>query len=238
MNAVEANKSSPICFIVEKGSPYEKGTRIPATDNKVIIGRTTYTLSPDLGFDNFLISRRHCCIELNNGSWILSDLGSKHGTTLNAMPLVALTAYALKNGDKIGLASGVAVLRVILSCEFEKTQEFGNTQPISSPETPLTEWPVIIDPTKMTLIVDKQEVSLSTKEWLLLAQLYQQANRFVSYEEIKTAVWSERYSCANGLSSVGIDEINVLIYRLRRKLGVHGEKLRTLRGRGCIFELR
>lgn len=232
------DKTASACFVIKRGNPYEKGTCIPLKGSKFIIGRTTNLFSPDISFENFLISRKHCCVKHCDGEWTISDLGSKHGTTLNDQPIVALTSHVLKHGDTIVLASGVVAFRLMLSLEFEKTLEFDKTQPTNVVNVPISDSPVIIDLDKMILVVESQVVSLSVKEWLLLEVIYKHRNKFVSYEEIKRAVWTERYSSANNILDVGFEEINVLIYRLRRKLGVHSKMVRTIRGRGCIFELQ
>jgi hypothetical protein len=223
-------------LLIERGNSHEKGTYIPLPENKLFVGRPTSSFIPDLGLDNFLISRKHCCIEQCNSQWFLSDLGSKHGTTLNGLLIGAHTAQVLRHGDKIGLASDVAVFRFVISREYEKTLEFEKTQPTNLENDP-ADASMIIDLDKMKLVVDHKEISLSAKEWLLLEILDKRRSKFVSYDEIRAGVWTERHTADNSLPDVGVEEINVLIYRLRRKLGAYGVLVRTLRGRGCIFEL-
>ncbi len=236
MCELEDDKTASACFIIERGSPYEKGICIPLAGDKLIVGRTTNSFSPDVSFENFLISRKHCCVRNCAGKWTISDLGSKHGTIINGQPIMALATHVLNHGDKITLASGIVALRFMLSLEFEKTLDFDKTQPIKGVNVSIDS-PVRIDLEKMTLSVDNQAVSFSVKEWLLLEVLYRHRNKFVSYEEIRKAVWAERCLPDNKPPDVGVEEINVLVYRLRKRLGTYSKILQTVRGRGCILEI-
>ncbi|MDR3590898.1 MAG: winged helix-turn-helix domain-containing protein [Negativicutes bacterium] len=223
-------------LLIERGNSHEKGTYIPLEQTRLLIGRPTSSFIPEISLDNFLISRKHCRIEQCDGVWMISDLGSKHGTTLNGQPIGAHLAHVLNHGDKIGLASDVAVFRVVISREYEKTMEFERTQPTGTVNDPPADSPVMVDLGKMRLAVDHEVIALSAKEWLLLEALYKRRNKFVSYDEIRQSVWTERQAPDHGLPDVGVEEINVLVYRLRRKLGAHSGLVRTVRGRGCIFE--
>ena len=223
--------------VIEKGHPYQSGVCIPLADCKLTVGRPTSSFKPDLAFDSHLISRKHCLLEQTESGWALIDLGSKHGTVLNGAPLEADTSRLLKHGDRIELASGIAAIRVVFSQELEQTLEFDRTQPADFGGKAFPSAPVSIDLAKKTLAVDSRNTALSAKEWLLLELLYKDRNKFVGYEKIRAAVWPERRLPDSGLIDVGVEEINVLVYRLRRKLGKHAGVIRTLRGRGCILEL-
>lgn len=223
-------------LVVEKGSPFEKGVCLALEQDKFILGRATDLFNPDIAFDSLLVSRKHCCIERQTGRFAISELGSKHGTLLNGRPLQPHIFYPLANGDKLGLASGIILLRFILSEEFEKTIDFENTQSIR-PATPLPALPLTIDLPKRALRINGQEISLSSKEWCLLELLYKRKNELVSYETIRTVVWAERCTFYNGMPDVGFDEMNVLLHRLRRKLGANAKALKTRRSQGCILEI-
>ncbi|MDF2571602.1 MAG: transcriptional regulator, winged helix family, partial [Sporomusa sp.] len=54
---------------------------------------------------------------------------------------------------------------------------------------------------------------------------------------IRVNVWPERILAANQIPSVGLEEINLLIYRLRQKLGNQGNLIKNCRGIGCLLEL-
>jgi predicted component of type VI protein secretion system len=70
-------------------------------DGPLVIGRSPEC---DLGVRDILLSRRHCRIEPADGkssAWVVVDLASKNGTTLNGKPLKA--AVTLCNGDELRL---------------------------------------------------------------------------------------------------------------------------------------
>ena len=78
---------------------------------------------------------------------------------------------------------------------------------------------MVIDTAKKSLLVGGAEVTLSAKEWLLLELVYKHRNELVTYDSIRMTVWAERVSSAGRPLEVGVEEINLLLYRLRRKLG-------------------
>lgn len=235
------NQSISAQLLLERGASYEKGVCFALSRRKTILGRATIAFKPDLSFNSLLISRQHCYIEHCEEEWTVSELGSRHGTSLNGNRLEPHRLYSLKNGDKIGLASSVILLRFILASEFEKTLDFDRTQSLhtadSSPKS-LSVGSLFIDAEKRVVWVDQEEVSLSVKEWSLLELLYTQQNKLVSYDSIRASVWPERCLLHNGVTDVGADEINVLLHRLRLKLRGYGERLQTRRGQGCILAIR
>lgn len=70
-----------------------------------------------------------------------------------------------------------------------------------------------------TVQIGEVEIPLSKKEYQLFKPLYSQLDHFVTREQIVAQVWPERSMLES--EAVGIDEINSLIYRTNRKLGVH-----------------
>lgn len=229
------------CFarlVVERGDPYEKGRCLPLSQGKTSLGRATNVFKPDISFDSLLISRKHCSINQVDGTWTISELGSKHGTLLNDRPLEPKQSYALKNGDKIALATSIVLLRFTVTPELEKTLDFESTQSLKNAKVPQADLPVVIDTVKKALYISKREIPLSVKEWCLLELLYHNRNTLVSYAAIRTTVWTERPLLANNEPDVGLDEINAILYRLRRKFGNHRGLLKTHRGQGCILEIK
>lgn len=222
-------------LLVERGDPHARGACFPLEPDKVILGRGTASFSPDIAFASLLVSRRHCSFELLDGRWTVRDLGSRHGTTVNGRSLLQ-SPSPLTSGDKVGLAANVVVLRFTLAEEVEQTLTFGDTQSVNDPPQPAQGLPVAVDTARKTLFVDQAEVSLSVKEWRLLELLYEHRHKLVPYAAIRREVWSERL-LLGGAPDVGPDELSILIYRLRRKLGAHGPILKTRRGQGCILTI-
>ena len=73
-----------------------------------VIGRSQ---TADIKFMDQTISRRHAQIWLAADTWLISDLESRHGTSLNGIALTANLAAPLKEGDLIGLGPWVLVVR-------------------------------------------------------------------------------------------------------------------------------
>ena len=231
------SKSSLARLIVEIGAPHGKGMYFSLPQSEVILGRATSLFKPDISFGSLLISRKHCCISQLNGIWSISELGSKHGTSLNGKQLEPYLPYTLHNGDKIILASGIVLIRFTISPEFEKTLDFDTTQSLQTVGKSQSILPVVIDTTRKALYINNVEVPLSVKEWRLLDLFNKNRNKLVSYSDIRIAVWTERTHLDDGVPDVGFDEINILLYRLRQKLGHYRRIVKTRRGQGCILEI-
>jgi pSer/pThr/pTyr-binding forkhead associated (FHA) protein len=220
-------------FIVEKGEPFDVGKKINLVSEEVFLGRSSGAGTVDIHFSNYLVSRKHCCIKYKNTKPYLYDLGSKHGTLLNGNKILEHQPYILNHNDRIGLAMGIIVLRYFQSVLYEDTIDFNQTNKMNANLLS----PLVFDCKKMECKIDGRVILLSSKEWIFLKLLYENANRVVSYKETKSAVWSERNGSSNLLTDVGLDEINVLMYRLRKKMQERGQMIKTIRGMGCILEL-
>ena len=59
----------------------------------------------------------------------------------------------------------------------------------------------------------------------------------MTFDELKEVVWAERKNEEAFSPDVGTDEINVLLYRLRKKLGTKNNLIKNIRGCGCMLEL-
>lgn len=87
-------------------------------------------------------------------------------------------------------------------------------------------------------MIDGCPLLLSGKHTELLIMLYQKRNQAVSYDEIKVKIWPERITDESQKApDVGRDEINALIYRLRKKLGSYGERIVTVSRYGYMLDL-
>lgn len=222
------------CFVIEKGEPYEVGTRIYMENEEVYLGRSSGTVIANISFSNILISRRHCCITLNGREFTLRDLGSKHATAVNGKRIIPNEPYLLTSGDRIELAMGVAVVRFVPLIDFEETMDFSWTHKLVLKNLAS----IVLDVDKRECKIDGQPIWLSEKEWKLLKLLYEKSNKLVPYDEIKSVVWIERNMGKVTMpADVGTDEINILIYRLRKKMGQRGTAIKTIRACGCILEV-
>ncbi|WP_378952928.1 FHA domain-containing protein [Pelosinus sp. sgz500959] len=225
---------SRACLIIERGEPYEAGTRLELPTYEFYLGRSSHAHQVDASFSNFLISRKHCCLMYRENELILWDLGSKHGTILNGKVIVPYEKYLLKNGDKISLSMGIVDLRIATFSQNEETMDLSQTQSMSLKK----DLSIALDCAKWECRIDGQPVFLAEKEWNFFKLLYDHTNTVVTYNEIRSAVWPERILSENSSPDVGVDEINVLIYRVRKKLGKRGEMLKAVRARGYMLEIK
>ncbi|MDF2500985.1 MAG: transcriptional regulator, winged helix family [Anaerosporomusa subterranea] len=219
-------------LVIGEGEPYLRGSRIDLRVGELILGRRSETFEPDIAFDNFLVSRRHCMLQRELDNIIIVDLGSKHGTAVNGEQLSPHAKRVLADGDMVTLAKGAVNFRFAASTAWDETMELGRLLQTQALVSPLT-----LDEARRECRVDKELIPVSVKEWDFLWLLHQHAGRLVSYDAIKRTVWNERpLNPGDFAPDVSMDEINTLIYRLRRKLGNHADLIRTVRAQGCMLE--
>ncbi len=79
-------------------------------------GRMSDGSVPDLDlsvYDSKYVSRRHAKIERPHGEFVLTDLDSANGTSLNGLPLTPNTKKVLRSGDLISIGKARLTFRVI-----------------------------------------------------------------------------------------------------------------------------
>jgi len=76
-------------------------SEIPLRDVELTIGRG---LSNHVCISDPILSRQHCVITSENGQFVIRDLGSRHGTLVNGVPI---SQQVLHHDDKISLGSSV-----------------------------------------------------------------------------------------------------------------------------------
>lgn len=210
------------CFllIVNNGAPYETGYEIPLSENDMLLGRPWKNHQPHIPFTSPYISKNHALITTRDEHTFIQDLHSKHGILLNGTQLIPGQDYLLNAGDYISLAKEVVLLRFsrAFDAEAEKTRDLDTSQngDIGGSQS------LLIDPVRRKVHVDGIDLRLYGKGLDLLLLLYRNRNQAVNYNEIKLVVWSERPLEGNGIPIVGNDEINALVYRLRKRLGDYG----------------
>ena len=157
-------------------------------------------------------------------------MASKHGTYLNDKKLNPFKPVQLKTNDKISFAKNLVVLSFSLR-DFEQTSELSilNIDNLEKPEPKL-------DFLKQTLHIQNDTISLTEKEFKFIDILLQRKT-FISREEIIEYVWPERQITVSNEYLVGNEEVNALIYRLRKKLP-SSIKINTIRGRGYTLTMK
>lgn len=93
------------------------------------------------------------------------------------------------------------------------------------PSTPLTHGSVSLDPRGRRVMVGGAEVSLTAKEFDLLACLMQHAGRVLSRAELKELVWDFSFDAQTKV-------VDLYVHYLRQKLGEDGDIIQTVRGVG------
>ncbi|NGQ93631.1 FHA domain-containing protein [Brevibacillus sp. SYP-B805] len=224
-----------VYLVVEKGAPFQSDEVIALTGSEVVIGRNSHQHRPDIAFTSLHISRQHAVIRKDQHGYSIVDLASMHGTEVNGVP-VRQTPVPLRDRARIILAKGEAVLQFhnIFERELEHTKEF-----VFPPDwTGQAGEGLTIHPERREVYLDGQPVRLSGKDMELLLLLYQRVNQAVSFDEIKAHIWPERLADTSGqIPDVGYNEITVLVYRLRKKLGRHGERIVTVPRYGYMLDL-
>lgn len=80
-----------------------------APDKQLVLGRAGIA---DIRLLDETVSRRHAQVAMRADSWLITDLESRHGTTLNGVQLVANAPAPLQHGDMIRI--GPWIFRVLL----------------------------------------------------------------------------------------------------------------------------
>lgn len=224
-----------VYVVVEKGEPHAPGSIIAITDRACIMGRTAHNHTPDIAFSSPYISRSHAVIQRERQECYLIDLESKHGTEVNGV-VVSGKPVLLRDGDLIRLAKGEAVLQFHNKSEQEWEQTIEFMFPPGWPQEKTNG--LFINPERREVSVDGSSVPLAGKDMELLLLLHQKANQAVSFDEIKLHIWPERLDeAAAGIPDVGMNEITVLVYRVRKKLGKYGDRIVTIPRYGYMLDL-
>jgi len=191
----------------------------------VIIGREPN--SCDLIIPERQISRRHAKIERTPAGFLLTDLGSKNGTSVNGSLLSA--PHLLQDGDEIMLALSVKLV-------FVGSDE---TTPLNahslSKAKPAKRCGIYIDKQSRRVFVAGQEIDppLSLQQYRLLEALVDARGGLVSRTQLIDRIWgSTNYAASE-------QALDALVRRLRERIAdydPHHEYIVTVRGHGLRFE--
>ncbi|MEI7026513.1 FHA domain-containing protein [Paenibacillus sp. y28] len=219
---------------IVRGEPFRPGTCVSLSDDSLIVGRLSKENTPEVAFTNAFVSRKHLLLRRELDQVVLVDLGSRHGTEINGVRLAPHTPYTLRSFDIIRLAKGMVVLHFShayadQTIEFEPLS-YTRQWDLSEQDRTTVNWE------KRECLIQGKRIPMSEKEYLLLRLLHDHPNRLVPNEEIKRNVWSERARDQDGIPDVTIDELNALVYRIRKKYGKDTFCLNTVRGSGIMLE--
>lgn len=230
-------EQSPGAFlIVEKGEPYRSGEALPLGRDKVWLGRASQEHQPDFSFRSLHVSRQHATIEYRGGAYFLTDLDSRHGTSLNGEQLAPGEPRKLKDRDRIGLAREEVMLSFVTAVVTKsETWDYPPSRPEEAAQKPGC--PIVLDRERRQVTLDDKPLALRGKLYDFLFLLYRHLGYAVSDREIKKAVWPERELGSDGMPLVTDEELTTLVYRLRKRLAPHGNLVRTVPGYGYMLDL-
>jgi DNA-binding response OmpR family regulator len=193
-------------------SPYltdPAGKEHPIINPLVTIGRA---VENDIVVVSKRSSREHARIRRDGRKTLLEDLGSTNGTYHNNERITV--AVELRDGDRLSIGEILFIF---------------HDPDTTTRETPIPELDMNL--AAGVVRVNRYPVTLSPKEFTLLAYLYQQRGKVCSKEEIGSAVWSE-YQSDSGIYDYQIEN---LVRRLRTKIETdpnNPQLLLTMRGLG------
>jgi pSer/pThr/pTyr-binding forkhead associated (FHA) protein len=180
--------------------------RLPA--KTATIGRA---VECDIVIASKSISRENTRIRQDGRRWFVEDLGSTNGTYLNGERI--LTVMFLRDGDSIKVGDVTFIF---------------HDPDTTTRENPLPD--LEMDTTAGVVRVNRRAVSLSPKEYQLLAYLFERRGQVCSKDDIGHAVWPE-YE-AGGIFDYQIEN---LVRRLRTRIELdpaNPQLLFTVRGLG------
>lgn len=224
-------------LLIEKGMPYQSDSKIELTVEQTVIGRSYQEYHPDISFSDPHISRRHAIISCTQGIFTLTDLSSKHGTSLNNIDLIQGHSYTLHNGDSICLAKGIVSIK-FLQIDIDEgvtsdlmTRDLESTKPTANNT-------IFIDIERRQVVLEEKVLLLQGKELELLMALYINRQKAVCYDDIRKLVWPERAEgIIAGVPDVETSEITTLVYRLRQKLSKYSYLIVTIPRYGYRLDL-
>ena len=200
-------------IIVEKGESKDLGTRFPITEKAAVIGREAPQNTPDIVLNYSYISRRHAEIRLDHGQFVVCDLGSTNGTTLDEVRMEPGKSYTLRHDSVIGLCPDSGIPRVLLRFKESPTVSTSRIDPLTAANLRATSW-LKLDQDKGAAWVDGRQLELSRKEYDLLVYLHARSGKICQRDELISAVWPEVLD-ASGVTNAAIDQ---LVHRLRLKV--------------------
>ncbi len=173
-----------------------------------IIGRA---VECDIVIASKSVSREHTRIRKDGRRWFVDDLGSTNGTYLNGERIIG--SLTMLDGDSLKVGD--------ITFIFHDPDTTTRESPIPDLE---------VDTTGGVVRVNRRAVSLSPKEYLLIAYLYERRGQVCSKDDIGHAVWPE-YEAGDIFDY----QIENLVRRLRTRVEMdpaNPQILLTVRGQG------
>ncbi len=209
--------NSPL-LVIYKGTL--SGTRWSISAPSVTLGRAK---DCDIVLPERQVSRYHMRIEQDEAGYLLRDLGSKNGTSVNGEAVTG-QPYRLRDGDEIEIAS-------VLQMGFVAGDA---TLPLSDAgERHRDRLQVNVSARQVSLGRSILDPPLSPAQFTLLEALIAVDGDVMTREEIIDTVWPD---AVGGVTDQALD---ALVYRLRERLAEldpDHEYVVTVRGHGFRYE--
>lgn len=106
----QAPEKTGQCKLVITNGPQE-GQVIPMLLDELTVGRATSGASWEVALQDPSVSRPHARLEKISDSWLLKDLGSSNGTSVNGAP-ISDKGRVLRDGDVIALGASMLLFRI------------------------------------------------------------------------------------------------------------------------------
>lgn len=196
---------------LEKSGPFltdPNGHEHHFTSQTATIGRA---VECDIVITSKSVSREHTRIRRDGRRWYVDDLGSTNGTYLNGERIIG--SLSMLDGDSLKVGDVTFIFH--------------------DPDTTTRESPIPdleVDAPAGVVRVNRKVVSLSPKEYLLIAYLYERRGQVCSKDDIGHAVWPEYET--GGIFDYQIEN---LVRRLRTRIEIDPAEpqiLFTVRGQG------
>lgn len=115
----------------------EDGVGIPVTHWENVVGRSK---SVDIRLQSPTVSKNHCIlVRRNDGRWMIKDLNSKNGTTVNGTQLIPSKRYIINPGDEIRMGGVKSTLAAISVEESNNNDELRKLD-----KEPMSPWKTMV----------------------------------------------------------------------------------------------
>jgi two-component system OmpR family response regulator len=161
-----------------------------------------------------------------DGLHVASTLRERGVTT----PILMLTARDTVDDRVAGLRAGAddyLVKPFAFKELVARIDALARRAPRADDDGSMTVENVRLDPRARRVTVDGQTVDLTAKEFDLLACLMEHRGRVLSRVELKELVWDFSFDAQTKV-------VDLYVHYLRRKLGVAGDIIETVRGVGYV----
>jgi len=212
-------------LVVEEGEG--QGSLFRLVQETTLIGRGE-SQGNKIVIDNAFVSRSHAQIVRTERGFLLRDLGSKNGTSINGRQIEPQVDHSLSDGDLIELARGVVALRFH---ESEGTADLPGEEfkRLAGGATSGEKAGILVDVKARDVWVDGERLapSLALKDFELLAFLYENRGAACSKDEIASRVWPDEF--------VTDEQIEQCVRRVRKRVEpdpYRPRRIITMRGYG------